>query len=49
VNTNILRGRIEIDVDAFNPASGLFGAIFHALFQVIPNLILGKDNMYHCD
>jgi RHS repeat-associated protein len=49
VNMNSLTDRIEIDVDAFNPASGGLGALLHVVAQVLPHLILGTDNMYHCD
>jgi len=49
IDTNTGTGRIQIDVDPFNPsAKPILGAIFHGVLQVIPNKITGGDNTYGC-
>jgi hypothetical protein len=49
VNTNAATGRIQIDVDPFNPAADpILGALLHGLLQVLPNKINGTDNTYGC-
>jgi hypothetical protein len=48
VNTSIMTGMIELDIDQFNPADGAAGLIGH-LLQVGINAVLRQDNKYHCD
>jgi len=49
VNTRADTGDVQMDVDQFNPASGLLGLIFHGLLQYLPNKISGTDNTYGCN
>ena len=50
VNVNFDTLQIQMDVDAFNPASApILGAILHGVLQVLPNKISGTDNTYGCN
>jgi hypothetical protein len=46
INTNIVSGTVQIDIDPYNPSGGLAGLIGHGLFQVLPNHINGTDTNY---
>jgi len=50
INTNASTGRIQIDIDPFNPAApgiqSLFGLPAHFFGQVLPNFVLQVDTNY---
>jgi len=47
VNVNVTAGAAQLDIDPYNPAALLgVGAIFHGIFQALPNKIKGTDSNY---
>ena len=46
INTNIVAGTVQIDIDPYNPSGGLAGLLGHGLLQVLPNHITGADTNY---